>query len=354
MPKLKVLLIGPYPPPYGGLAVQILEWQRYLARMGSCECVVMNIGESRTAEIDGCLSVKGTRDFAAQVSRFARQGYLIHLVTNGHNFKSWLCSLFCALAGAGHGRRTILVFGSGNAPDYIANAGPAVRLLIRTAVMLGGRLICRNERTKRALIEVGAAPRKIAIVPGFLGVSALPETPLPEDIESFLKTHTPVLGATANLDPEYGVPLMLDAVHALRKTYPRIGLLVMGPGREADGRFEGLARVRTQALFTGPLPHETALGVMRRLSVFLRPTYFDGDSNSVREALALGVPVVASDTDFRPEGVLRFRKGDAADLIHKVHETLSHGERWQPAPAAAPDSAARLVGLYRELVSEPE
>src|SRR5437899_8733096 len=98
MPRLKVLLVGPYPPPYGVLAVQIHEWQSYLTRLGSCECVVLNIGESRTADIAGCISVKGVWDFARKVSGFARQGYLIHLVTNGHNLKSWLCSGVLGLA----------------------------------------------------------------------------------------------------------------------------------------------------------------------------------------------------------------------------------------------------------------
>jgi len=31
--------------------------------------------------------------------------------------------------------------------------------------------------------------------------------------------------------------------------------------------------------------------------------FYDGDAISVREALALGVPVVASDTDYRPEDI---------------------------------------------------
>jgi len=44
---MKIVLIGPYPPPYGGMAVQIQEWYRHLIERYECECVVLNIGESR-------------------------------------------------------------------------------------------------------------------------------------------------------------------------------------------------------------------------------------------------------------------------------------------------------------------
>ena len=356
--RLKVLLVGPYPPPYGGLAVQIYEWQRYLTQVGSCECVVLNIGELRTVKITGCIPVKGPWDFVKKVSQFARQGYLVHLFTNGHNLKSWLCSLFCALAGVGHGRRTILAFGSGHAPDYVVNAGSLVRLLIRATVVLGGRLICRNERMRQALVRFGAAPHKVAIVPGFLGLNSINPAPVPVPIQAFLKDHFPVLGATVSvpkrgtLEPEYGVPLLLAGLEELRNAYPRVGLVLVGPRQDVECQINGFGSIRDQVMFTGPLPHDAVLGVMKSLTAFVRPTYFDGDSNSVREALALGVPVVASDTDYRPEGVITFRKGEVQDLVAKLEHTLNHiGEVSAKAGEGNPtNTAGRLLSLYNELV----
>ena len=44
----------------------------------------------------------------------------------------------------------------------------------------------------------------------------------------------------------------------------------------------------------------------------------------MREALAFGVPFVASDTaSFRPEGVTLFPEGDASDLAAKLTQVLS-------------------------------
>jgi glycosyltransferase involved in cell wall biosynthesis len=83
---------------------------------------------------------------------------------------------------------------------------------------------------------------------------------------------------------------------------------------------------------------------MQQLDVFVRPTYFDGDASSVREALALGVRVVASDTDFRPDGVRRFPCGDA-DALAAAMEAALHA----PARRVESTSLSALLALYDSL-----
>src|SRR5205823_3938552 len=108
MSKIKILLVGPYPPPYGGLATQIYEWHRYLATLETYECAILNIGESRRANLDGCLPVRGYWDFLRNLYSFTTRKYIIHLVTNGHNLKSWLCALMCTITGYLNGRKTVI------------------------------------------------------------------------------------------------------------------------------------------------------------------------------------------------------------------------------------------------------
>src|SRR5438067_2378888 len=105
MMKLKLLLIGPYPPPYGGIAMTVFVLRHYLLVHDRCEVVVLNIGERRHEESNESLSTKGPLDYLWKVLRFAFQGYIIHLETNGHNFKSWLSALVCSVAGTLNGRK---------------------------------------------------------------------------------------------------------------------------------------------------------------------------------------------------------------------------------------------------------
>lgn len=349
MSNTKVLLVGPYPPPFGGLSVQLCQWQRYLSTRTGFKCEVLNIGEARDATIDGCIPTFGYWDFLKKLWDYSSQGYLIHLMTNGHNAKSWLSACACAIAGI-RKRRTVLVFGSGNAPDYMESSNILVKFLIRMSLRLGGILICRNQEMYEALIRFGAVPSKTNIVTGFLGVNNSLNSKLPEAIQTFLSHHEPVLGATANLDPEYGIPLMLEAVEELSTKYPRVGLLVIGPDEKAKDEFTPCKRL-DHVHFTGPLRNEVVRDVMNHLTIFLRPTYFDGDSLSVREALAQGLPVIASDTGFRPPGALLFTKGRTDELIARIIYVLDNIQHVRAGIVrkGESDSAAALLNIYQSL-----
>jgi glycosyltransferase involved in cell wall biosynthesis len=321
----KVLLIGPYPPPFGGLAVQLCQWARHLATTREYQCEVLNIGEGRATPLEGCLSTTSEWHFVQQLTRYSRQGYLLHLLTNGHNRKSWLSCLTCAAAGLLNSRRTVLVLGSGNTANYLSHAGFTDGRVARLAIKLAGHMICRSESTQRALIDMGAQESRISIMPGFLGVGYSSDQAVPSHVRQFLNDHDPVLGATASNDPEYGIPLMMDALARLRMHHPQAGLVVMGPcPEEVRWRY---GPVPKYMLVAGGLPHDAVIVTMKCLRIFLRPTLFDGDSISVREALAMGIPVVASNVGLRPEGVILFPVGDLDGLVETLLMTLSRNRQ---------------------------
>jgi hypothetical protein len=85
---------------------------------------------------------------------FARRGYLIHLETNGHNFKSWLSALICAMAGYLNGRKTIIAFGSGNLPAFLLQLNQLKMIVVKTVLTLAGVVICRNQTMVEAIQTV--------------------------------------------------------------------------------------------------------------------------------------------------------------------------------------------------------
>jgi glycosyltransferase involved in cell wall biosynthesis len=109
----------------------------------------------------------------------------------------------------------------------------------------------------------------------------------------------------------------------------------------------GLAR---RAVCLGEVSHERCLAFIRAGDVVIRSTFADGDAMTIREALAFGVAVVASDTAFRPEGVTLFRKGDVSDLAAKLGHVLAVPRAGGSAPLASHDQPAQeLWQLYSEL-----
>ena len=99
---MKILLIGEVPPPYGGISVHVAGIQRQLLAAG-IECQVLDTGRIRAA------------GFGAALLRYVRDGWTLHLHTNGHNPKSWLIALICGVA-ASRGEGGVLTLHSGMAP----------------------------------------------------------------------------------------------------------------------------------------------------------------------------------------------------------------------------------------------
>jgi glycogen synthase len=346
---MKVLIVGDYPPPYGGTSVQVSVLHELLSAGPGSTCRVLDIGKARHQRRRECLPARNGLEFTWQLLAHAARRYVLHLHTNGHNLKSWLITVACAAAGILNGRRTVVSLGSGLAPDYVEASSGATRLLVRAALRSMGAVICRNERTRAALVRLGMAGERVAIVAGFYGVKIVRSAPVPVAIEAFLRRRAPVLAAIASSGPEYGIPLFLEAIRRLRSLHPGLGVILIGPERPRDGILDGAL------LATGELPHEVVLAVMAQVAVFVRPTYFDGDASSVREALALGVPVVASDTDFRPDGTVLFRRGDVADLTAKLADVLSGGRSQdRGGPGTVSRSFEQLLSIYARLGGKPQ
>jgi len=85
---MKILLIGPVPPPHGGISVHVSELRRQLTAAG-IPCEVLDTRDVR-------------RGFT--MWRYAWNGWTLHLHTNGHNAKSWWLALLCGIAHTRLGR----------------------------------------------------------------------------------------------------------------------------------------------------------------------------------------------------------------------------------------------------------
>jgi len=148
----------------------------------------------------------------------------------------------------------------------------------------------------------------------------------------------------------YGRQVLFEALARLRTRVPHLGLAMFGVETASGAAREDARRAGVDDLVEdlGELPHLEAMAVMEHASAFVRPTLADGDALTVREALALGTPCVASDVSTRPEGTIVFRGGDPADLAAKLLEAFSGPRR----VVRGPDAAEFLLGLYGSLVGD--
>jgi glycogen(starch) synthase len=336
---VKILLVGPYPPPHGGVSVHVETLQDLLTQSG-IPCRVLNVDRGAPAS-DRYVSIRSSLHFVLLLLRYSLKGWSLHVHINGHNIKSWLVAFIAGLAGVigRRGRGSILTIHSGMSPAYLYR-GRFVRRLAWATSGLYRHIIAVNSEIGIALRSIPVRDEHIQVLPAFF-----PTRPslrdLPGSFEPWARAHDPILSTALFFRPEYGFSLLVQAISELRRKHPRLGCVVMG---DSDCRPASLP----QYLFAiGDLTHDACLAVIARCDIFVRPTYSDADAVSVREAIALGTPVVASDVVSRPEGTLCFKTGDAGDLAAKIESLISGagGPRHVPLPPAE-SGLHRLLELY--------
>jgi len=212
-------------------------------------------------------------------------------------------------------------------------------------------VIAINRQLEALFLKFGVPPERIRFILPYALPQYTPGTELPSDVDRFFTTHEQVLLSMGWLEPEYDYPLQIRALARLRRMFPRLGLAIFGAGRLeeelcAQGRATGESE---HLLLAGDIPHPAAMEALSRCAIFLRTTLYDGDSISVREALHLGVPVIATDNGMRPEGVTLVPIGDEDAVVDAAGSLLaepgSKGRMAQPGI----DPTAAVVDLYHEL-----
>jgi len=339
---MKVLLIGPYPPPYGGISVHVALVQEELRREG-IDCRVVRIDRS-APHSDLYIPIKGGLDLARIVFQHARQGWIPHVHINGHTVKGWLIALACGVAGHCAAAR-LLTIHSGMTPAFLAG-GRQRKLLARLSCSRYQRIICVSHEIRAAIENVGVPSELLDVLPAYLADSGQPVAP-PDILKRWLQSHVPLLSTALSFRPEYGFDVLFAAFQELRQNNPAIGLVVIGGGADFEAAKQQIAACgfADSILLPGEVSHGLCLSLIASSDGFVRATRADGDSIAVREALALGIPVVASDVCHRPAGAVLFRSGDAANLAAAIEDCL---RREIPVAAECPTEAGRrrLIELY--------
>ena len=103
---------------------------------------------------------------------------------------------------------------------------------------------------------------------------------------------------------------------------PGAGLVIVGAGSLEESLRAHIASkpIATRLLY-GDMPHAVTLRATLECDVLLRTTLYDGDSVSVREALYIGTPVIATDNGMRPAGVHLIPASDPERLRDAVCRT---------------------------------
>ena len=163
------------------------------------------------------------------------------------------------------------------------------------------------------------------------------------------------IGTVGRLEAIKNQSLLLEAFGRLCRAYPelteRARLVVVGEG-SLRASLEGQARrdgIMERVWFAGSRDDVPVL--MRRLDLFVLPSKAEGISNTIMEAMASGVPVVATDVGGNGELVVPGQTGmlvppdDPRAMAEAMAAYLADPDRCRREGAAARDRAARVFSL---------
>ncbi len=159
--------------------------------------------------------------------------------------------------------------------------------------------------------------------------------------------------SAGQLEPEYDLPLQIEALSKIRTKLASAGLLLLGSGtveRELREKIETL-NCQKHVVLAGDVPHNATLVAIGRADLMLRTTLYDGDAISVREALQVGTPVIATDNTMRPSGVMLVPKSDLAALVRAIEVQLVRPKNREARPQTDEANLQAVFDFYQELLA---
>lgn len=227
-----------------------------------------------------------------------------------------------------------LYFGTTRIVHTIHDVGQYEKLpkwKIRLRNYLCDCLVAISECVKEDIIRFGADPNKTVTVYDAININKFQN-----NLHKEFNPEQVVIGNVARLMPEKkGQDILIKAVTEVKKKYPNIVCYFAGgydeEHKEAFEKLQqmvGKLNLEDNVVFLGSV--DNVPGLLERLDIFVLPSRFEGFGISLIEAMAMGIPCVASNLDGPAEIIghdergFLFSSGNAMELSDKLIQVIEH------------------------------
>ena len=250
-------------------------------------------------------------------------------------------------------------------PELVHRASLAFPELVRRALARGAWVHTVSSFVAAEVVDrLGADPERVVTV----AQGVPPVAPAPAGAGARLAGAGRYVLALGTIEPRKDHPALVRAFDAVAATRPELRLVLAGPdGWGTDALAAALDRARNRARIVrlGYVDGAERAALLRDASVFAYPSRYEGFGLPPLEAMAVGVPVVATSAGSLPEvlgdAALFVRPGDDEALADALSRALDDDGLRARLVAAGTGQAGRyswercgagLADLYRRAVEE--
>ncbi len=281
---LRIGLVGPLPPPAGGMANQTRQLAELLRGERASVLLVQSNAPYRPPVVARLPVLRaGFRlvPYFWALWRAAGRTDVFHVMANS----GWSWHLFAAPAiWVARARRVPVVvnYRGGEAGSFLARSASVVRWSMRRVA----KLAVPSAFLERVFADHGMAAQ---VVPNIIDLARF----RPGNVPRAMGQHILV---ARNLEPIYDNETALRAFRLVLDRHPQARLTIAGSGPE-ESRLRTLAvslELGNAVRFTGRLDRDAMAALYREADVCLNPSLADNMPNSVLESMASGTPVVST------------------------------------------------------------
>lgn len=321
---VRIAVVGPLPPPFGGIANQTRQLAELLRGEGA-EVELVQSNRAYSPEwVSGVRVVRAIFrlvPYLVRLWRAAGRADLLHVMANSG--RSWHLFAVPAIWIAKLRRVPAVVnYRGGEAESFLARSAPIVRATLAQASALAV-----PSRFLHEIFMRHGVPSEI--VPNIIDSSRFRPAEVTAD-----RPRQPHVVIARNLEAIYDISTGLRAFRQVVLAMPDARLTVAGSGPERS-TLEALARelgISHAVRFPGQIDRDAMAELYRSATVALNPARIDNMPNFVLEALASGLPVISTRVGGVPyivkDGVtaLLVDAGDAEAMAAAVIRVIRDGD----------------------------
>lgn len=137
-----------------------------------------------------------------------------------------------------------------------------------------------------------------------------------------------------SLLPVKGVEYLIEAINILHQTHPKISLTIVGDGSNRRSLEQIVKKhgLEQNIIFTGKISHEDVPNRLNSNDIFVLPSISEGMPNVLLEAMAAGLPIVATNVGGIPDIVKNNKNGylvepkNPQQLAERIHFLIENTE----------------------------